>query len=73
MPLDRLVGRLAGPVASFLPRPHDGKVSVTATHVTGESDHLTLPVSHALLPFHTGVKRQMLNFLRNGRFSRKAH
>lgn len=59
-----------GPLAKLLPRPHDGKVSVAATHVEGESDHLVLPVTHMLLPFDARVRRQTLHFLQHGEFDR---
>lgn len=61
---------IEGPFASWLPRPHDGKVSVAATHVEGEADHLVMPVTHMLLPYHQGVNRQVLRFLQDGRFAR---
>ncbi len=59
-----------GPWASMLPRPHDGKVSVAATHIEGEADHITLPITHALLPYHGEAQRQAEHFLRHGHFLR---
>jgi len=54
----------------ILPMPHDGKVSVAATHVDGEADHIVLPVTHTLMPFDRRVREQVLAFLREGRFAR---
>jgi pimeloyl-ACP methyl ester carboxylesterase len=59
-----------GPWARMLPRPHDGKVSVAATHLEDETDHIVLPISHALLPYHREAQRQTQNFICYGCFSR---
>lgn len=72
---DYLIGIIAGdrplaPVMNVLPAPHDGKVSVAATHIDREADHIVLPVTHALMPFDRQVQRQALHFLRKGRFQR---
>ncbi|MCE7796086.1 alpha/beta fold hydrolase [Sphingobium sufflavum] len=53
-----------------MPHPHDGKVSVASTHLAGEADHVTLPVSHAIMPFSPAVQRQTAHFLTDGRFLR---
>ncbi|MFT3966918.1 MAG: alpha/beta fold hydrolase [Sphingobium sp.] len=70
---DYPVGIIAGnrPLADtlrILPPPHDGKVSVASTHLEGESDHIVLPVSHAIMPFRRDVQDQVLHFLTAGRF-----
>lgn len=52
----------------FLPHPNDGKVSVAATHLEGESDHIVLPLSHSMLPYHRAARRQVLHFLDTGSF-----
>ncbi len=57
-----------GPISRCLPSPHDGKVSVAATHVAGESDHLVLPITHFALPYHPMVQRQVIYFLETGQF-----
>jgi pimeloyl-ACP methyl ester carboxylesterase len=72
---DYPVGIIAGdrPLAKLLrvlPPPHDGKVSVAATHLEGEADHIVLPVSHVLMPFDRRVGRQALHFLQSGKFQR---
>ena len=59
-----------GPLARCLPRPHDGKVSVAATHVEGETDHIVLPLTHFALPYHPITQRQVVHFLEHGRFRR---
>lgn len=75
-PVDYPVGVIAGsrtanPLLShFLPRPNDGKVSVASTHVQGETDHLTLPVTHTYMMNNPKVIRQIAYFLEHGRFSR---
>lgn len=61
---------LEGPLEHMLPRPNDGKVSVAATHVEGEADHIVLPLSHAALLRGPAARDQVLHFLENGRFSR---
>lgn len=67
------VGVIAGnrPLPGMLrivPPPHDGKVTVAATHLEGETDHIVLPVSHVLMPFDPRVGRQTRAFLEQGRF-----
>jgi len=62
--LDPLLPRL------IFPHANDGKVTVAATHVRGETDHITLPVSHTLMLWHRSVHRQIVAFLRSGRFVR---
>ena len=62
--LDPLLPRL------LLPRPNDGKVSVEATHLVGETDHIVLPVTHTLMVYDQRVLRQVLAFLDRGQFSR---
>lgn len=60
--------RLA-PFAHALPLPHDGKVSVAATHVEGESDHLVLPLTHSGLCFDPRIVRPLVRFLETGSFA----
>jgi hypothetical protein len=55
-------------LAAFLPRPNDGKVSVAATHLAGERDHVVLHHSHTWLAWRTDTVAQVRAFLRNGRF-----
>jgi len=54
----------------LVPRPNDGKVSVSATRVAGMRDHIVLPVSHTLMVYDRRVRAQTLAFLQDGRFSR---
>jgi pimeloyl-ACP methyl ester carboxylesterase len=54
----------------LLPPPHDGLVSVQATHLAGMADHIILPVPHTLMPIHPLTGAQVLHFLSEGRFRR---
>jgi pimeloyl-ACP methyl ester carboxylesterase len=56
--------------SSLIPGPDDGKVAVARTHVAGERYHLTLPYSHTWLMNRAKTRRQVLTFLREGRFAR---
>ncbi|MES2696237.1 MAG: alpha/beta fold hydrolase [Verrucomicrobiota bacterium] len=51
-----------------LPAPHDGKVTLASTHLDGERDHRTLPISHTLLPYDRAARSQVVAFLRTGAF-----
>lgn len=68
------IGIIAGnksllPIANrFLAGPHDGKVRVAATHVDGETDHITLPVTHTFMVYDRRVIAKTLAFLERGAF-----
>lgn len=51
-----------------LPRPHDGTVAETETRLPGETDRLTLPVSHTGLVLSPAVADAIDRFLGTGRF-----
>ncbi len=75
--VDYPLGVIAGsrsiyPLASCLalPGPNDGRVTVAATRTAGMADHLVVPVAHPFLPGDPEVIRQVLHFLRQGRFSK---
>lgn len=54
--------------SAWLPGPDDGKVTVAATHLAGERDHLVLRHSHTWLAWHADTLAQTRAFLRTGRF-----
>jgi triacylglycerol esterase/lipase EstA (alpha/beta hydrolase family) len=72
--IDYPVGVIAGdrsiyPLASaFLPRPHDGRVSVENTKLDGMADHIKVSAAHPWLAQNTHAIAQTVAFLRNGKF-----
>lgn len=56
----------------LLPRPHDGRVSVERTRLAGMRDHLVVPATHSLIMRVPEVQRQVLHFIRHGRFAHPA-
>ncbi|HVQ72831.1 MAG TPA: alpha/beta fold hydrolase [Bradyrhizobium sp.] len=73
-PVDYPVGIIAGnrsiyPIASrFLPKPHDGRVSVTNTKLDGMADHIVIRTSHPWLPRNSIAIAQTIAFLRDAKF-----
>ena len=73
--VDYAVGIIAGirPIVPMpflpLPNPHDGKVSVAATNVEGQSDHLVLPVTHTFMVYDRRVIAATLRFLATSAFA----
>ena len=60
---------LVAPLSGLVFRaPNDGKVSVAATHIAGQSDHLVMPVAHTALIYSQPVADQVARFLKEGRF-----
>jgi pimeloyl-ACP methyl ester carboxylesterase len=72
--IDYPVGIIAGnrsiyPLSTiFLPRPHDGRVSVANTKLDGMADHIVVPVAHPFLPGNAIAIAQTMAFLRDSRF-----
>lgn len=50
----------------------DGKVTVAETRLTGAADHLVLPGWHTFVMAQPAVQRQVVEFLRHGRFARES-
>ncbi len=77
-PVDYPCGVLAGdvsldPIGNFvLPRPHDGKVSVASTRLSGMADHRVVHAGHTFFPVHDRVIEATVRFLREGRFGPQA-
>ena len=75
-PIDYPVGIIAGnrsvyPISSvFLPKPHDGRVSVENTKLDGMADHIVINAAHPWLPRNGMAIEQTIAFLRGGRFSK---
>jgi pimeloyl-ACP methyl ester carboxylesterase len=73
-PADYPVGIIAGnrsiyPLSSlFLPKPHDGRVSVANTRLDGMVDHIVLAAPHPLLPENDIAVEATIAFLRDGKF-----
>ena len=72
--VDYPVGIIAGnrsvyPITSaFLPRPHDGRVSVENTRLYGMADHIIVETSHPWLVRNGPAIAQTIAFLRDGHF-----
>lgn len=77
-PVDFPLGVIAGtrsvnPLGSaVLPEPNDGTVSVASTRVEGMTDFITVDASHTFIMRSDEVARQVIAFLRDGRFERSA-
>ena len=74
--VDYPVGIIAGnrsvyPISSaFLPKPHDGRVSVENTKLDGMADHIVMETSHPWLVRNGSAIEQTIVFLRDGEFRR---
>jgi len=76
--VDYPLGVIAGDRANrwlgwlVLPKPNDGRVAVARTKVAGMADHVTLPTTHDAMIRDGQVQKQVVQFLREGRFSDRA-
>ena len=77
-PVDYPVGIIAGdrsvdPFASrFLPKPHDGRVSIENTKLDGMSDHVVVHGAHPFLVRNDDAIKETISFLKNGTFATKS-
>ncbi len=55
-------------MSRFLPKPHDGKVSVASTKLAGMKEHKMVRVSHTFFPQHPSVIANTIRFLSDGVF-----
>lgn len=55
-------------LATRIPGPNDGKVSIERAQVEGMDDFMVLPVNHTFMVINEVVIGQTLHFLRHGRF-----
>jgi pimeloyl-ACP methyl ester carboxylesterase len=75
-PIDYPVGIIAGnrsiyPItARYLPKPHDGRVSVENTKLDGMAEHIVLHTSHPWLVRNSIAIEQTITFVRDGSFRR---
>ncbi|MCE2594381.1 alpha/beta hydrolase [Motilimonas cestriensis] len=56
-------------LSTLMPRPNDGKVSVSSTKIAGMKAHLTLPVTHTFLMTNRRVLTAISAFLATGLFA----
>lgn len=54
----------------FIDAPHDGCVSVESTKLDGMSDHMILPILHGIMGWSPKIQKQILHFLKEGKFER---
>lgn len=58
-----------GTIVPGIPRPSDGTVAVEETQLSEMRDHIALPVSHFGMLLSSRVAKEVVHFLRHGRFS----
>ncbi len=56
------------PVSLIMPGESDGLVSVEHTKLDGMKDHLCVSATHTFLMNKTNVQKQVIHFLKNGKF-----
>ncbi len=73
-PVDFELGVIAGTqsinllLSTLLPNPDDGKVSVESTKVKGMKDFIALPTTHPFMMKNEEVIKQIIQFLKHGKF-----
>ena len=75
-PVDFELGVIAGSLSfnpassAVLPGPDDGIVSVESAKVKGMTDFIVMPNSHSFIMKSKSVIKQIIHFLKNGKFDR---
>lgn len=57
-------------LSSILPGKDDGKVTVESTKVDGMDDHIAMPVTHPFMMKNKYVIKQVIHYLKTGKFYR---
>ncbi|WP_226664849.1 esterase/lipase family protein [Microbulbifer aggregans] len=58
-------------LSQMLPHSDDGKVTVDSTRLEGMNDHIEMPVTHVFMMKNRKVIRQVIHYLKHGRFLRE--
>jgi triacylglycerol lipase len=71
-PLGVIAGNFSiDPISSaIIPGDDDGKVSIASTKIDGMQDHIIIKSSHTFFPSNKNVQKQVLHFLKFGKFKK---